>query len=52
VFATSNSPGGVDAGAVLKTQLAPHGGRGGGNARIAQGTVPTREALEAVVATL
>jgi alanyl-tRNA synthetase len=52
VFATSNSPGGVDAGAVLKTQLAHHGGRGGGNARIAQGTVPTREALEAVVATL
>ena len=25
---------------------------GGGNARIAQGTVPTREALESVVATL
>lgn len=52
VFATSNSPGGVDAGAVLKTQLAHHGGRGGGNARIAQGTVPTREALDAVVAAL
>ena len=52
VFATSNSPGGVDAGAVLKTQLAHHGGRGGGNARIAQGTVPTREALDAIVATL
>jgi alanyl-tRNA synthetase len=52
VFATSNSPGGVDAGAVLKTQLAHHGGRGGGNARIAQGTVPTREALDAIAATL
>lgn len=52
VFATSNSPGGVDAGAVLKTQLAHHGGRGGGNARIAQGTVPTREALDAIVAAL
>ena len=52
VFATSNSPGGVDAGAVLKTQLAHHGGRGGGNARLAQGTVPTLEALEALVATL
>jgi len=52
VFATSNSPGGVDAGVVLKTQLAHHGGRGGGNARIAQGTVPTREALDTVVAAL
>ena len=52
VFATSNSPGGVDAGAVLKTQLAHHGGRGGGNARVAQGTVPTLEALEALVAAL
>ena len=52
VFATSNSPGGVDAGAVLKTQLAHHGGRGGGNARIAQGTVSTSEALDALVATL
>lgn len=52
VFAISNSPGGVDAGAVLKTQLAHHGGRGGGNARIAQGTVPTRDALDAVVAAL
>jgi alanyl-tRNA synthetase len=52
VFATSSSPGGVDAGAVLKTQLAHHGGRGGGNARIAQGTVPTREALDAVIAAL
>jgi alanyl-tRNA synthetase len=49
VFATSNSPGGVDAGAVLKTQLAHHGGRGGGNARVAQGTLPTVEALEALV---
>ena len=32
--------------------LAEHGGRGGGNARIAQGTVPTIEALDAVVAAL
>ncbi|MEP7065179.1 MAG: hypothetical protein ABI889_04030 [Gemmatimonadota bacterium] len=52
VFATSNSPGGVDAGAVLKTELAHHGGRGGGNVRIAQGTVPSTEALEALVAAL
>jgi len=37
---------------VLKTQLAHHGGRGGGNARVAQGTVPTLEALEALVAAL
>ncbi len=52
VFATSNSPGGVDAGAVLKPLLAQHGGRGGGNARIAQGTVPTSDALDTVVAAL
>lgn len=48
----ASSEGGLDAGATLKKLLADHGGRGGGNARIAQGTVPTLGALDAVVAAL
>jgi alanyl-tRNA synthetase len=40
---------GLDAAAMLKTALAPAGGRGGGTARLAQGTVPA-EALEVAVA--
>jgi alanyl-tRNA synthetase len=51
VVASSDSgPNSLDAGAALKKLLAEHGGRGGGNARIAQGTVPSTEALDAVVA--
>ncbi len=50
LVATSGSgPEAVDAGAVLKPLLAKHGGRGGGNARIAQGTVPSADALDAIV---
>ena len=48
----ASSEGGLDAGAALKKLLADHGGRGGGNARIAQGTVPTPGALDSVVAAL
>jgi alanyl-tRNA synthetase len=40
---------GIDAGAELKAVLGAVGGRGGGNARLAQGTVPTAEALERAV---
>ncbi len=40
---------GLDAGKLLKSALAEAGGRGGGNARLAQGSVPTREALEQVL---
>ncbi len=40
---------GLDAAAMLKAALAPAGGRGGGTARLAQGTVPA-EALEVAVA--
>ncbi|MGE5230498.1 MAG: DHHA1 domain-containing protein, partial [Deltaproteobacteria bacterium] len=40
---------GLDAAATLKAALAPAGGRGGGTARLAQGTVPA-EALEVAVA--
>jgi alanyl-tRNA synthetase len=43
---------GVHAGNLLKQALTPHGGRGGGNAQLAQGSVPSCEALEAVVARL
>lgn len=50
-FATS-ADSGIDAGARLKPALANVGGRGGGSARVAQGTAPTAEALKAVVAAL
>jgi len=46
----ASTEGGLDAGAALKKVLAEHGGRGGGTARIAQGTVPTLDALDAAVA--
>jgi alanyl-tRNA synthetase len=52
VLATSGGPAAIDAGAALKTVLAQHGGRGGGNARIAQGTVSSRDALDAAIAAL
>jgi len=41
---------GVDAGRALKLALEANDGRGGGSARVAQGTVKDRAALEAVVA--
>ena len=40
---------GVDAGSLLKAALARAGGRGGGNARIAQGSLPSGDALEQVL---
>jgi alanyl-tRNA synthetase len=43
---------GVDAGATLRSALEAVGGRGGGNARLAQGTAPSAEALERTVAAL
>ncbi|MGH7594019.1 MAG: alanyl-tRNA editing protein [Gemmatimonadales bacterium] len=46
-FATS-ADSGVNAGAVLKQALAAVGGRGGGSARMAQGTAATIAAAEAV----
>jgi alanyl-tRNA synthetase len=39
---------GLHAGNVLKAALTANGGRGGGNAQLAQGSVPNREALAAV----
>jgi alanyl-tRNA synthetase len=43
---------GVDAGKILKETLAGVGGRGGGNARLAQGSVPSADALERAVSAL
>jgi alanyl-tRNA synthetase len=40
---------GVDAGKLLKASLAQAGGRGGGNSRLAQGSVPSADALERAV---
>lgn len=50
VAATADS--GVDAGQRLKPLLADAGGRGGGSARIAQGTAPSMDQLDSVVAAL
>ena len=43
---------GIDAGALLKSLLASVGGRGGGSARLAQGMVPGRAQLEALMESL
>jgi alanyl-tRNA synthetase len=40
---------GIDAGKLLKAALSQAGGRGGGNPRMAQGSLPSREALEQVL---
>jgi alanyl-tRNA synthetase len=42
----------VDAAGVLKGLLASVGGRGGGSAALAQGVLPGRAQLEAVIASL
>jgi alanyl-tRNA synthetase len=43
---------GIDAGKAVKAAVTAAGGRGGGTARIAQGSVPSQEALESAVASL
>jgi alanyl-tRNA synthetase len=43
---------GVDAGATLRSALGSVGGRGGGNARLAQGTAPSAAAVAQVVTAL
>jgi alanyl-tRNA synthetase len=49
IFVAAGPGSGWDAGAVLKTALADVGGRGGGSAKAAQGTVGDGEKLEQVV---
>lgn len=51
LFAVSEDAG-INAGDRLKTLLAKHGGRGGGNARTAQGSLPSGDALHALLADL
>jgi alanyl-tRNA synthetase len=48
VLLAASADSGVDAGKVLKAALTEAGGRGGGNARIAQGSVPDTAALDAL----
>ncbi len=48
----ASSKGGIDAGATLRKALADVGGKGGGNARIAQGTVPSANAIDSVIESL
>ncbi|HEY4129094.1 MAG TPA: DHHA1 domain-containing protein [Gemmatimonadaceae bacterium] len=52
VFVASSEDSGVDSGKLLKERLAAVGGRGGGSPRMAQGSVPSVEALSAMVAGL
>jgi alanyl-tRNA synthetase len=49
VLLAASADSGVDAGKLLKAALTDAGGRGGGNPRIAQGSVPNRESLDHVL---
>jgi alanyl-tRNA synthetase len=49
---STSADSGLDAGATLRSALAVVRGRGGGNARLAQGTAPTTAALERAIAGL
>ena len=50
VLLAASADSGVDAGKLLKAALTEAGGRGGGNARIAQGSVPDAALLDVLVA--
>ncbi|MEO8663065.1 MAG: DHHA1 domain-containing protein [Bryobacteraceae bacterium] len=52
VLLAASKGGAVNAGEVLKPLLAAVGGRGGGSPQMAQGGVPSREALDGVAAAL
>jgi alanyl-tRNA synthetase len=52
VLLAASADSGVDAGKLLKAALNEAGGRGGGNARIAQGSLPDAALLDALVAKL
>jgi alanyl-tRNA synthetase len=49
VLLAASEDSGIDAGRLIKTAVAESGGRGGGNARIAQGSVPDPARLERVL---
>ena len=50
VLVAASADAGLDAGRNLKAALQRHGGRGGGNPRLAQGSIADAGALEAIVA--
>jgi alanyl-tRNA synthetase len=52
VLLATSADSGLDAGKLLKTALTEAGGRGGGNPRIAQGSVPDAALLDSLVAKL
>ena len=52
VLLAASEDAGLDAGKALKAAIVEAGGRGGGNARIAQGSVPSADALESVAGKL
>ena len=52
VLLAASADAGIDCGKALKAALAEAGGRGGGSARMAQGSVPDRAALERLLAKL
>jgi alanyl-tRNA synthetase len=49
VMVATSADSGLDAGKILKPLLEEVGGRGGGSARLAQGSAPTAEAVDLVV---
>ncbi|MGA2882316.1 MAG: DHHA1 domain-containing protein [Bryobacteraceae bacterium] len=52
VLLAASKDNGIHAGDLLKRALSEAGGRGGGNATLAQGSVPSNEALDQVIASL
>ena len=52
VLLAASADSGIDAGKLVKAAVTAAGGRGGGNPALAQGSVPSREALDEVVAKL
>ena len=49
VLLAASASSGIDAGKRLKELLVKHGGRGGGNAQLAQGSLPAAEAVQALL---
>jgi alanyl-tRNA synthetase len=52
LIVAASADSGLDAGRLLKAALESVGGRGGGNARLGQGTVPSAAALETAIAAI
>jgi alanyl-tRNA synthetase len=52
ILLAASADSGVNCGEVLKRLLGPRGGRGGGNATLAQGSLPSKTALQELATTL